>query len=706
MKRQAWRWIMLAPVLGSAALLVYGYGTVPAFTEVQTAYRPSDVYVLDRQGVPLSALRTDSKVRRLSWTPLNDVAPTLLRSVISAEDRRFYSHSGVDVYGLGSGLIGLVRGAARGGSTISMQVAGLLDNQLAPKGVQRSFGQKIRQILAARKLERTWSKVEILEAYLNLAQFRGELQGVRTASRGLFNKEPSGLDEDEALLLTGLLKSPNAYPTQLARRACQLAGRPWQDYACDRLKTQAVIALAGSHQILSSTNDAPHIARLLLKSSRNSLPSTLDADTQRFALEAVKRHLTQLVDHHVQDGAVLVVDNQSGEVIAYVGNSGETSSASYVDGVQALRQAGSTLKPFLYGLAIENRLLTAASFIEDTPLNIATQNGVYHPQNYDHSYQGLVTVRSSLASSLNIPAVRTLMLVGPNAFADRLRQLGFSNIHEDGDYYGHSLALGTGDVSLWQLVNAYRAIANDGEYSAMQFKAQKTHSSSSVMDAGAAFIIADILSDTVARSRTFGLDSVLATPYFTAVKTGTSKDMRDNWCIGFSERYTVGVWVGNFDGSPMWDVSGISGAAPIWLEVMNKLHQHQNSLPPQAPATVATSLVRFSPAVEPERHEWFLNGTDTSLVQIKQASNVEPHIVYPTPGVTIALDPDIPTGHQRLFFRVQPQNLALKLKLDGRQVVDSWQLQSGNHTLVLESATGKQYDRIQFAVKGSFKNGN
>ena len=222
-----------------------------------------------------------------------------------------------------------------------------------------------------------------------------------------------------------------------------------------------------------------------------------------------------------------------------------------------------------------------------------------------------MSVRTALASSLNVPAVRALDLVGEEAAVELLRRLGFDGLRESGDYYGPSMALGSADVSLWELVNAYRALARGGVWSPLRLGADEAAGAARrVYSDRAAFLVSSILADRESRSLTFGLENPLATRFWTAVKTGTSKEMRDNWCVGYSRRYTVGVWVGNFGGEPMRNVSGVTGAAPVWREVMAWLHGAVPSAPPAAPAGVVAAPVAFPGAVEPARLEWFLAGTE------------------------------------------------------------------------------------------------
>jgi penicillin-binding protein 1C len=690
----------------AAALFIASVRTVvavPAFEEVQRAYLPSEAVLLDRHGEVIHELRVDAKVRRLPWVPLARVSPALVDAVLRAEDKRFFEHSGVDWRALGDAAVDtVVRGAPRGASTLSMQVAAMLEPQLKATGQRRTVTQKWDQIRAAGELEKAWTKRRILEAYLNLSTFRGELVGVGAAARGLFGKDPSGIDEREAAILAALLRGPNAKPPVVAKRACQLAGAS----PCTPYESLASAYLAEPPRFEGRPALAPQLARELLTKDARRVQTTLDAHLQVLMLETLQRQLAQLASRNVRDAAGLILDNASGEVLAYVGNTGASSSAPFVDGVRAPRQAGSTLKPFLYALAIEDRLLTAAALLDDAPANLVTPSGLYVPQNYDREFRGIASVRTSLAGSLNVPAVRTLMLVGTERFADRLRETGFEGVVESGDYYGFSLALGSADVTLWQLANAYRALANGGQWSRPRVLPAPPGRSVAVMDAGAAYIVSDILSDRNARSITFGLDNPLATRFWTAVKTGTSKDMRDNWCIGYSRRYTVGIWVGNFDGAPMRDVSGVSGAAPAWLDVMNALHRSEaRAAAPARPADVVVQHVRFVPEIEAERDELFLAGTEVAEVQVKPALPAAARIVYPGEGTIIALDPDIPASAQRVRFEASVTGSNLRWRILGatpEAVADAlWQPRAGRFELALVDADGRELDRVRFEVRGS-----
>ena len=776
---------------------------LPSFDEVKASFRPSDTVLLSREGEELQRLRTDASVRRGQWVALADVSPALREALVRSEDQRFYAHSGVDWRAVSAAAWGnLWHQRTRGASTITMQLAGLLDADWRAGPGGRTLAQKVGQGVAAQRLEKSWRNNQILEAYLNLVPFRGEIVGIDALSRSLFGKAAQGLDARESAIAAALVRAPNARAEQVARRACTVLqalqalqpqgpqgpgqtgsarqGRPPSDARSDvQASPQSVCAGLDAYTAAmlqrrawdASAGVAPHFMRYLLRTLRAqpagraaaqeqgaavpvptpaptppALRSSLRAGLQRFAVQALTQQLRELQGRGVEDGAVLVLDNASGEVLAWVGSSGTLSQAAEVDGVQALRQPGSTLKPFLYAQALAEHRLTAASLLDDAPTAIATPGGLYVPQNYDRRFRGWVSVRTALAASLNVPAVRTLVLVSPDAFHQQLRTLGLP-LRESGGYFGYSLALGSPEVSLLQLTQAYRTLALGGRTGPLRLQpaasAQQAAGLQRVLDGRAAFIVGDILSDGNARAPTFGTDSVLATRFWTAVKTGTSKDMRDNWALGWSQRYTVGVWVGNASGAAMHEVSGSSGAAPVWAALMRYLHAHEPSRAPAPPPGVRRVAVRFAapgtaldaaPEAAPEaaREEWFIAGTEQAVFAIdagachadgksargpKGLKNSAPmpcgpstqataRITAPTPGSIIALDPDVPPARQRLQLRAAgPGSARAQWRLDGKPLGRgarvSWLPWPGRHVLQLADAQGGVLDELRFEVRGA-----
>ena len=756
------RWLCGTLLLAAAAQAQ----AIPGFDAVRADFHPSETVLLDRAGQPIHRLRTDARVRRGQWVALQGISPALRQALVLSEDKRFYEHSGVDWRAVSSAAwANLWNQRTRGASTLTMQLAGLLDDDLALGTGGRTLRQKIGQAVMATRLEAGWQKSQILEAYLNLVPFRGELVGIDALSRTLFAKAPHGLQDTEAAIAAALVRAPNARPALVAQRACGVLKAmrgPGAATDCVALDMQTAVALA-RRAFAASEGIAPHVARRLAAAQGGdapaTLPSTLDAGLQRLAQQTLQQHIRELHGRNVEDGAVVVLDNASGEVLAWVGSTGELSRAAEVDGVTAPRQPGSTLKPFLYAQAIAERRLTAASLLNDSPAHLQTASGLYIPQNYDRQFKGWVSARTALAASLNVPAVRTLVMVSPEPFARQLGALGIV-LKEGGGYYGYSLALGSAEVNLLQLTNAYRALANRGQWCEARLQppallprpsgeragvrggavareaAPPSPASGRGRESGcrpalnpaAAFIVTDILADPNARARTFGTDSILSTRFWTAVKTGTSKDMRDNWAVGFSERYTIGVWLGNASGAAMWDVSGTSGAAPVWAALMRHLHARTPSRPPAPPPGVLRQRVRFGDQLEAARDEWFLPGTQQALFAIdSEAASarpasaggqkglkseddpaVPPRITAPQDGIILALDPDIPPARQRLTLLADAGGAApasLRWWIGAREVGRGPQAQwlpwPGRHVVQLRDAAGRVQDERRIEVRGA-----
>ena len=731
--RFVFQWLVATCVFVCAS---FGLAAAPAnFENIRASYTPSDRLILDRNGATVQRVRIDDKVRRSAWISLDEISPALIDAVLASEDKRFFDHGGVDLRAAAAAAIGNLRGGAttRGASSISMQVAAAMDKSLARASDGRTVEQKIDQAQAAWALERVWSKQQILEVYLNTVYFRGEIQGIGAAADVLFGKSPHGLNAAESALLAALIRAPQAPRATVERRACEVlktldsrADCAQLAFAMDRWGSAAVMRNEGE-------SIAPHVARYL---SLRMITTTLDRDLQLAARDAIAKHLQQLSGRNAQDAAVVVIDNATGEVLAYVGSSGRLSAAGEVDAARAPRQAGSTLKPFIYGLGLEKNLFTAATLLDDAPFSVDVGGGAYTPQNYAHEYVGPVSVRTALASSLNVPAIRALTLVGVAPSHALLRRAGLTTLVDGPDHYGFSLALGSADVSLLELTNAYRAIANGGVVSDVRFSPCGSNCTSGPVATGqqpnesgrgrvaptpvgtrlfsesTAWLLADILSDRGARYLTFGFDNPLALSHWAAVKTGTSKDMRDNWTIGFNSRVTVGVWVGNASGAPMHNVTGITGAGPIWADVMEAAAAKLGTGRPSAPpANVLKRHIQFASSdgqVEAGRDEWFLRGTEpaSALIAARSESSAGARIVMPTDGTIIALDPDIPAANQRVQLKSGDAARASCWTVNGERLGCSvapvaWSPAAGNAVITLADTHGKELDRVTVVVRGA-----
>lgn len=683
--------------------------SIPGFNQVKARYTHSDQLLFDRHGSLLQQVRTNWQQRQGDWLSLEAISPAAIRLLLYAEDRRFYEHQGVDWYAVAGTAWSSLKGKSlRGTSTISMQLVDLLGLGSGRVVGQRSWQAKWQQARLAQRLEKHWSKAQILEAYLNLVPFRGELIGVDAMARVLWHKQAFALSLPEAALAMAMLPSPNVQPERLQQRSCLLwrGVAPQADCAAQRWRnTQALRRLA--QPAWGNPNEAPHAARFISQHEKKPrVHSSVDAKVQQQAQAILQRHLLDLKGTNATDAAVLVLHNATGEVLAYVGSSAQSQAVEF-DHVQAKRQAGSTLKPFLYQLAIAQQRITAATLLADTSAQFSTPYGVYVPQNYDEQFMGWVSARVALAGSINIPAVRLLAQVGVDDFQRYLQQLGFE-LPYSSDYYGLGLALGGAEVSLWQLTNAYRSLANLGVYSPACFSVGCETAAQRMMPGGATWLIQHILADNTARAVTFGLDSALHTPFWSAVKTGTSKDMRDNWTVGFSTDYTVGVWVGNTDGSAMrGEVSGVSGAAPIWQDMMQFLQtslEHSGVAPTRPEGLVCTEVV-FVNHTEPSRSECFLAGTERQEVRLAVMDSGALRITAPLDNTIYAVDPDIPAAQQRVVLRTNAtaDDDVLWL-LNGQQISKemtfAWPLQAGKYRIeLIHRQTNRLLDTVRIQVK-------
>lgn len=703
------RWLVGVGLLMAVAAV--SLWRVPSFQEVRAAHVPSEAWLLDRHGSPLSAVRLDHRVRRLPWVTLDAVPPSLLAAVLAAEDQRFGQHPGVDPLAIAAALRDGVSGRGwRGASTITMQLATHLQGRDAKR--RATLAAKLRQAWLALGLGLRWSQDEVLEAYLNTVTWRGDSVGLAAATEVWFGKKPAQLRADEALLLAALLRSPNAAPAAVAARACRITRAPAA--RCAALGAMAEENLRAPRHAAIDPGLAPHLAVRLLRHPGERLVSTLDARTQRAAVDVLRGQLLSLANRRARDAAMIVADRRTGEVLAYVGSAGPASGAPDFDAARGRRPAGSTLKPFLYAEALSQRLLTPASLLDDRPLLVQTSAGMYTPQNYDRQFRGLVSLRTALASSLNVPAVRTLQLIGPARLHERLRELGYASLADDPEVYGLSLALGSAEVTLEEQVTAFRALGNAGRGGPLRYRLAAENAElrdTPKIDPRAAWLVGSILSDRTARAATFGFEGPLATRHWTAVKTGTSTDLRDNWCLGWSATHVVGVWLGNAEGDAMRDVTGVSGAAPAWAAMIDALADgsRQTTAGPPPPPGIVAQAIRFEHDREPPRTEWFLAGTESALVSVASPDVDRPVITLPLDGEVFALDPEIPASRQQILLEstARPDGPPLEWHVDGRPLAAAgehavrWPLVAGIHQIALvRRADGQVVNAVRVTVRG------
>ena len=663
---------------------------MPELREVRSSFRSSDKVILDRNNQIIDEVRVERDVRRLAWIELNQVSPVFIEAVLTAEDKRFFYHPGFDPLAMVKAALGLVVGRPlRGASTITMQTAELMDNPSSQLKPRRGFAQKLKQIAKALVLEIKWSKSTILEAYMNLVYFRGELQGVGAASYGLFDQAPGGLTRAQSAVMAALIRAPNAEVNRVRKRACLLLRSLGTPDECTLLTESHLSYIEQSYSMRPFMRMAPHVAKRLAAapefSGQSMVRSTLDRQIQWVAIHSLQKQVAAWQRQNMNDGAVVVIENSTGNVLAYVGYMGPVSQAA-VDSVVAMRPAGSTLKPLIYAKAIDERIVTAASVLENSPLAISAAPGIHRPANLDYGTPELITVRAALARGLNIPAVRALELLGVENFVHTMGELGFTGMSR-ADFYGPSLALGSVDVRLLELANAYRTLANNGVWTPLTFSPgiPSEQGPKKVFSPEAAFIIKDILSDRPGRGGTFGPDP---TRFWTAVKTG------NNWCVGFSERYTVAVWARNLSGEALWNISGIQVAAPVWQELMNYLHNHETSEEPRPPPGLVQSGERL--------REWFLSGTEPNN---QLTAEVRSRFSYPLDQSLIAVDPDLPKPNHSMFIQVVAPRDNQNVYLNGRRIGRAkallpWDPDAGRYILELKDSQGLTLDKVSFEVRG------
>jgi penicillin-binding protein 1C len=626
------------------------------------------VTIEDRHGVTLRSTRaTDGSDAR--WVVYDRVDPDLINAFVAVEDKRFWDHPGIDVLAVGRALRANVRAGktVSGASTITMQLARLLHP------AARSWPGKVAQAMWSLRLEAQLSKQQIMEQYLNRVHLGEGTVGVGAASALYFGASASEVSIAQAATLAGLAHAPSRdNPHASAARA-----KRRQAVALARMHrlgfaSEADVARAHEETLASAGRVAPFVAphfttRVLswvaddeASGPTGRVRTSLDVDLQR-ALEAEVRHTVEtLRDRRVEHAAAVVLDNETGGVLAWVGSPDFWATKDgQTDMVVSARQPGSALKPFLYAVALD-RGYTAASVLPDIAKTYPTATGPYQPRNYDRRFRGPVRAREALASSYNVPAVELASSLGAGTLLRTLHLAGFESLRRDAEYYGLGLSLGNGDVTLIELANGYRALANGGEWRPWTWRlttglgcrpderqrrgswcavpgvaagvsAGRERDGQRVVSPVASAIVLDILSDPAARIPGFGVSTPFDFPFPVAVKTGTSRHFTDNWAVGTTRAFTVAVWAGNFSGRAMEGVSGVTGAGPLLhravMAVARRIPPGSLTTPAEAGAVgvpvcrlsglratteCATLTEWFAPGTEPRREDdWERGGLVT-----------------------------------------------------------------------------------------------
>lgn len=656
-----WIWLLLLVLLGIGALggSAWLFGDLPDPASLSQRLNAPSIRITDRHGRLLYEILPATGGRH-TVLPLEAIPLSLRQATIATEDANFYQHPGVDLTGILRAFWINLRGGETlaGGSTLTQQVARNLLLEETERFQQR-LARKLRESYLAWQLTRRYSKDEILALYLNQTYYGGLAYGVEAAAQTFFGKPASQLDLAEAALIAGLPQAPAPYNpfTDLeaaqARQAVVLRLMVQAGYLSQAEQSQAEneplvfnpqpYPLEAPHfvWIVRAQLDGLFSSEEVYQSGGLTVRTSLDLDWQRLAETAIQRQLAELANtpdglgHNVNNAALVALDPTSGEILALIGNPDFTDAAhsGAINMATALRQPGSALKPILYAAVLspdQAQPWTAATGILDVRTSFVTHdNQAYTPSNYDLIEHGPVLLREALGSSLNIPAVITLDHLGLPAFFEFAARLGLDSFGNP-ENYDLSLALGGGAVRLLDLTAAYGAFANNG-YQVRPVSLLEVVDSQGillyqapapervrVMDERVAWLISDILNDNQARTLGFGQNSILRLERSAAVKTGTTSNFHDNWTLGYTPSLVVGVWAGNADYQPMRNVSGVSGAAPIWHQFMRAALSGVPDQPfPRPEGLVQVEVCRLSgllptPDCPYRRQEWFLNGTQPS----------------------------------------------------------------------------------------------
>ncbi|MBX7243945.1 MAG: penicillin-binding protein 1C [Candidatus Sumerlaeaceae bacterium] len=586
--------------------------------------------IFDRKGRPLRAYTATDERWRIP-VKLSEISPWLVKATIAVEDKRFYEHGGVDLVSICRAAISnITRGRiVSGASTISMQVAVLGEPRL------KTIPWKLRQAFRGLQVEHVLTKEQILEIYFINAPYGGNICGVEAAARRYFNKSAAEVTLAEAALIAGLPQSPtrlrpDRFPEAALRRSAHVLERMRDNGAITDEDYQRALKQKPEVGNFDAPAEAPHFADLVhaMYPREPRLHTTLDLDIQREAEKLLKSQVRELADRGVSNGSMVVIDNSNGEVIAMVGSYDYDTAAisGQVNGALAERSPGSTLKPLIYAAAFDSAGLLPGTILYDVPMQFRG----YDPENFDRSYNGLVRADKALAWSLNIPAIQVLQQVGLPRMLRLLRAAGLGTLRETPGEYGLSLAIGTCSVRLLDLANAYSVLARGGEYvpwrvilpaageekvfgrrptlkarlstdaritTELREMLESDHTTGAmdrrpvrILTEGASFLVSRALSDPSLRAPE-GIAPELSGLENVAWKTGTSSGLRDAWTFAYDSHYTVGVWMGNFDGRPSRALIGSESAAPVALKMMKRLQTPNSSQWPRKPKDVGSAVI-------------------------------------------------------------------------------------------------------------------
>lgn len=525
--------------------------------------------ITDNKGTVIHAFLTKDQQWRMKTT-LDELSPLLRKTIIQKEDRHFYSHPGVNLFAMGRALFRNITSGRRtsGASTITMQVARALE----PK--RRTYGNKLIEMFRAFQLEWKYSKDEILQLYVNLLPYGGNIQGVKSASILYFGKNPDHLSLAEITSLSIIPNRPSSLVMGKANDEIVRERNRWlQTFAKEKVFTQKEIADALQEPLTATRGTVPrmipHLAYKLKQQGGDIIHTNIRLNDQMKIEKLVEDYVRTLSLKNIHNAAVMVIDNSTHQVVSYVGSANfhDTTDGGQVNGAAAIRQPGSTLKPLLYGLCFDEGLLTPKMVITDVAINYAG----YAPENYDRNYNGYVTTEYALGHSLNIPAVKGLRMLGKDKFAGELIKCNFEQVRKDRQKLGLSMVLGGCGTTLEELTGLYSSFANDGKFIAPTFlKTDSAHAAKRVLTPAATFMINEILSKIDRPDFPVTWQSTEHLPKI-AWKTGTSYGRRDAWSIGYNKKFTVGVWVGNFSGAGVADLSGATIATPLLFKIFNTI---------------------------------------------------------------------------------------------------------------------------------------